>query len=140
MPAPTTSRASCTCSRWPAAFPVAQTTGLPAPRTFTALTQTYLNFVTGAAGTEAVAVAGYVPVPYRQTVLPWDINHDGKCDVSDLARIGMKWKLTAPASQEATPERPVVYGWIPEDVNDDGIVNVSDLASVGLHWGTPCHP
>ena len=79
-----------------------------------------------AAPTMALAVTP-APAP-TATPLPAagrraDINGDGIVDVSDLARIGLKWHL------RGTP------GWIPEDVNQDGIIDVSDLATVGLHWG-----
>ncbi len=119
-------------------FSLPQADATTTSRGYNPLTQTYLNFVTGPSGTDTGVIAGYVQVPGRTIVLSWDINHDNNCDVSDLARIGLQWNAKAPASQEATPERPIVNGWIPEDNNNDGIVHVSDLATVGLHWGSPC--
>ncbi len=52
----------------------------------------------------------------------WDINQDGRCDVGDVAVIGLFWLETN------TP------GWTRADVNRDGRVDVGDIVTIGLHW------
>ncbi len=79
---------------------------------------------------EVITVNRFVRWTYRidialpgDTTPNWDINEDHDCNMGDITRIGMKWKMTGSA------------GWIPEDVNKDGVVNIGDIATLGFHWG-----
>jgi len=73
--------------------------------------------VTGSSGSKEQIKNNYI------TAAPvWDLNADGKCDMSDIVLIGQNWLSTG------------APGWVPEDINHDGAVNISDVVRLGLHW------
>ena len=61
-------------------------------------------------------------VPPAKTYPPWDVNEDGKTDITDLVAV-------AAALGTSNPENPRL------DVNGDGTVNISDLILVATHLG-----
>ena len=81
-------------------------------------------------GSPAGAVSSYIftSVTTAHTIsasfIPrWDVYGDHKCDISDVAKVGLQWDRTGSA------------GWIPEDVYADGKIDISDIAVIGLSWG-----
>ena len=58
--------------------------------------------------------------PVKQ--IPWDVNQDGKVDVSDLAIVGMHFGESPPTDLRA-------------DVNGDNAVDISDMVLIGIHFG-----
>ncbi|HIE25860.1 TPA: hypothetical protein EYP66_01075 [Candidatus Poribacteria bacterium] len=55
---------------------------------------------------------------------PWDVNHDLKVDVVDLAEVGVYFGAFFYGTEANNP-----------DVNRDGIIDISDLVLVGKHRG-----
>jgi len=53
---------------------------------------------------------------------PWDVNQDGRVDISDLVIAGKHFRESAPADPRA-------------DVNQDNIVNIIDLGMIISHFG-----
>ncbi len=67
------------------------------------------------------ALSNIFTLDTRESLLiPWDVNNDGKVDISDLVLVGSHFG-------ESNPE----VG----DVNADGAVDIRDLVLVGLHFG-----
>ena len=62
------------------------------------------------------------PTPPVKTYPAWDVNEDGKTDVTDLV-------MVAAALGTSNPENPRL------DVNGDGTVNIQDLILVATHLG-----
>jgi ABC-type transport system substrate-binding protein len=59
-----------------------------------------------------------------------DVNIDSSVDITDMARIGIKY------GQTGTPhEGPSYTGFIQEDINGDGRINIKDLAIAGKNYG-----
>ena len=59
---------------------------------------------------------------YAYRTPPEDVNGDGRVNVLDMIRIGMRW------GDIGEP------GWTEEDVNQDGEINVLDMILVGMYW------
>ena len=76
-------------------------------------------------------IALYTPIvepePPVKTYPAWDVNEDGKTDITDLV-------LVAAALGASSPENPRV------DVNGDGSVNIQDLIVVATHLGESAAP
>jgi hypothetical protein len=67
---------------------------------------------------------------YYKLFYPWDVNHDLKIDILDLAAVGAYFGEYFYTIAVNNP-----------DVNRDGIVDISDLVLVGKHYGEiylPC--
>ena len=75
----------------------------------------------------------YIGVPSSTTVSVddtypnWDVNEDGKTDITDLV-------LVATALGSSSPDNPRT------DVNGDGTVNIQDLIVVATHLGESAAP
>ena len=76
-------------------------------------------------------IALYTPVvetePPVKTYPAWDVNEDGKTDITDLV-------VVAAALGSSSPENPRA------DVNGDGSVNIQDLILVATHLGEVAAP
>ena len=76
-------------------------------------------------------IALYTPIvepePPVKTYPAWDVNEDGKTDITDLVSV-------AAALGSSSPENPRV------DVNGDGTVNIQDLIIVATHLGEVAAP
>ncbi|MXV74351.1 DUF5050 domain-containing protein [Candidatus Poribacteria bacterium] len=68
-----------------------------------------------------------VSEPPAKTYPAWDVNEDGKTDITDLV-------LVATALGTSSPENPRA------DVNGDGTVNIRDLILVATHLGEVADP
>ena len=67
------------------------------------------------------------PAPPVKTYPAWDVNEDGKTDITDLVVVATELGSSAPENPRA-------------DVNGDGTVNIQDLILVATHLGEVAAP
>ena len=76
-------------------------------------------------------IALYTPIvetePPVKTYPAWDVNEDGKTDITDLVLVATELGASSPANPRA-------------DVNGDGTVNIQDLILVATHLGESAAP
>ena len=82
-----------------------------------------IMLATAAMGSIASAAKQNIYVGGSMTYSAYDINMDGKVDMTDVNRITDVYGETGKA------------GWIREDTNKDGKVNVADMSGVTCHYG-----
>ena len=75
----------------------------------------------------ALSVSVVEPAPPVKAYPAWDVNEDGKTDITDLV-------IVATALGTSAPENPRA------DVNGDGSVNIQDLILVATHLGEVAAP
>ena len=75
----------------------------------------------------ALSVSVVEPAPPVKAYPAWDVNEDGKTDITDLV-------IVATALGTSAPENPRL------DVNGDGSVNIQDLILVATHLGEVAAP